>query len=348
MDFEEKYIERTLNFFENCTRKVNDLGEVKEVMVTMRDGVKLKTVIYFPRGKGPWPTLFTRTPYAVFGRINQVLGKEYAKRGFVFISQFCRGTEGSEGVWVPNENERDDGIDSVNWVANQEWSKNIGIYGLSYMALAGWIIADQLPQKVKTLYLCHYGVDRHLSAYKDGLFRHDILTGWAMQNSGSPVTNITNNFQTEYLKAAYYRPHIKVDENLWHVKLNWYRDWITNVDYNSKYWQSGFWQTLRHIPEKINIPICVVAGWYDHHLEGTILGYNNLNQRVKEKSKLLVGGWNHEMDSCVPKETLSNKELNPIEYMFNWFTSILVDDNQTESGVETYIVGSDKWQKFDQ
>lgn len=53
-----------------------------------------------------------------------------------------------------------------------------------------------------------YGTDRFKSAYEKGLFRHDVLTGWAMQNAGHPVT-------ADYLESCRFRPHDKVDEALW-------------------------------------------------------------------------------------------------------------------------------------
>jgi hypothetical protein len=58
----------------------------------------------------------------------------------------------------------------------------------SYLALTGWVIADLLPEKVKKMYLTHYGVFRFTSAYKAGMFRHDVLTAWTMNNAGFPVT----------------------------------------------------------------------------------------------------------------------------------------------------------------
>ncbi|MBI3838876.1 MAG: hypothetical protein HY288_13215 [Planctomycetia bacterium] len=39
------------------------LAEFKEVMVPMRDGVKLATNVFLPAGDGPWPVVLTRTPY---------------------------------------------------------------------------------------------------------------------------------------------------------------------------------------------------------------------------------------------------------------------------------------------
>lgn len=320
--------------------QVHESDGIKEVMVPMKDGVKLRTVICFPKGNGPWPTLFLRTPYPFFDTYGRKEGEEYVKRGYVYVFQFCRGTCGSEGKWVPNENEREDGIESINWVARQEWSKSIGIHGASYMALTGWIISDCLPEKVKALYLCHYSVDRYLSAYKGGLFRHDVLTGWAMGNAGKVITS-------DYIESALYRPHIHVDEELWGIKLDWYREWITNTDYDCEYWQTGVWKTLREIPEKIKIPACVVAGWYDHHLEGSILGYEKLNNNTKSHSKLVIGGWNHEMEPCVPAHNPQNAAIDKFSHMLGWFDRILIEEKQPDTGIETYIIGDDCWHKWD-
>lgn len=314
------------------------IGEIKEVMVEMRDGVKLRTVVYFPDTEGPWPTLFTRTPYPMEA-IESANAEEYAKREYVYIFQFCRGTVGSEGNWVPNDNDRNDGIDSVKWLSEQTWCKSIGIHGISYMSFTAWMIADSLPEKVKTLYLCHYGVDRYLSAYKDGLFRHDILTGWAMGNAGKPV-------KTDYVQSSLYRPHINVDCDLWGIELKWYKQWITKTDYDDKYWHRGVWETLRKMPEKVKIPVCIMAGWYDHHLEGTILGYEKLNEIVKDKSKIVIGGWNHDFVPCVPAHDHKNAALNIQAHMFTWFDNILVKEQPAESGVETYIIGEDRWRKW--
>ena len=332
------------NFKKGVREPEYEIDEIKEIMLPVTDGTKLQTILCFPSGEGPWPVLFSRTPYSHIEPYYKGVGEEYAKRGYVFVFQFCRGNNKSEGEWEPNVNERSDGIDSINWLAEQEWCQGIGIHGVSYMALTGWIIADQLPDKVKALYLCHYGVDRYLSAYKDGLFRHDILTGWAMGNAGK---KITNDFKKDYIKSALYRPHVNVDEDLWGIKLKWYKDWVTNTDYDSEYWQTGFWKMLKDIPGKIDIPTCIVAGWFDHHLEGTILGYELLNDEVKNHSSLLIGAWNHDFEPCIPAHHHQNAARNMDTVMFNWFEKTLIEDKLPESGVETYIVGDDKWKKWD-
>lgn len=114
------------------------------------------------------------------------------------------------------------------------WIDCMGYKGASYLALTGWAMADAMPSKVRSMYLTVYGTSRHTSAYKDGLFRQDILTAWAMSNAGFPVS-------ADYLTSAAYRPQVQVDEALWGKRLDWYRDWITHTDADDPYWQQGFW-----------------------------------------------------------------------------------------------------------
>ena len=164
--------------------------EPEEYMLPMRDGVCLKTVIRLPKpghGDEQFPTILVRSCYPQQELILHIRAEEFAKRGFGFVYQWCRGTGGSEGKWEPNVNERSDGLDTVNWLAGQRFVKNIGYWGDSYLALTGWCMADAVPEKVKTMCLGVYGVDRHASAYQDGMFRMDVLTSWARENAGTAI-----------------------------------------------------------------------------------------------------------------------------------------------------------------
>src|SRR4051812_44617574 len=65
------------------------------VLVTMRDGVRLATDLYLPP-KLPAPAIAMRTPYgrSADGYVGAFLS--FARRGYVLISQDCRGTGSSE------------------------------------------------------------------------------------------------------------------------------------------------------------------------------------------------------------------------------------------------------------
>ena len=100
----------------------------ENVMVAMRDGVRMATDIYRPARDGRpladrRPVLLHRTPYnkaeteATSGQC-----RWFAARGYVVVNQDCRGCFGSEGdvnFLVP---EAEDGADTIAWIRQQEWA----------------------------------------------------------------------------------------------------------------------------------------------------------------------------------------------------------------------------------
>ena len=322
----------------------------EEQMVEGGDGNKLMTCIYKPVGEGPWPVVILRTPYVYGTGDNNANARFYARRGIVYIVQHCRGKGGSEGPYEPNVNERVDGLALVNWVAKQPWCKNIGLFGESYTALTCWIIADAVPEKVKGIYIHHYGVDRHLSAYSNGLFRQDILTAWSIDNAVEiPKKPERKDPQRIYFEQMKYMPQLEMDRHFFGVMLPWYRDWISHTDYTDPYWHQGVWETLRQIPAKIKVPIVVVAGHFDHHQEGTILGYNLLPEETKAKSRLIVGAWNHShiITPQIGKFDHAT-DINLTTDQFLWFYDLLVREQTPKPDVQVYAIGEDKWHQLDE
>jgi uncharacterized protein len=123
----------------------------EEVMIPMRDGVRLQTVILAPSNqKEPLPILFRRTPYGVPGRPPQqvpVSFKELAQDGYIFVIQNLRGRFKSEGVFKLTSqvdltdpkatNETTDAYDSIDWLVKNVPNNNgkVGMYGVSYDGL---------------------------------------------------------------------------------------------------------------------------------------------------------------------------------------------------------------------
>ena len=72
----------------------------REVMVPMRDGVKLHTLIFTPKNQtGNLPIIFTRTPYGIAGAQGAFTTSyaEMAEDGYIFAFQDIRGRFTSEG-----------------------------------------------------------------------------------------------------------------------------------------------------------------------------------------------------------------------------------------------------------
>src|SRR5437773_152831 len=123
-----------------------------EVMIQMRDGVKLFVCIYEPKDKSQkYPIMFDRTPYSVgpYGPDNYKasLGPDdlFPREGYIFVYGDVRGRYLSEGeyedvrTYMPNKNakqidETTDTYDTVDWLIKNVPNNNgrVGVYGISY------------------------------------------------------------------------------------------------------------------------------------------------------------------------------------------------------------------------
>lgn len=315
---------------------------IEEMMLPMRDGVRLRTRIFKPdekdgmKSEKALPAILERTCYPHLEENSEKLGEWLTREDYLFISQYCRGTGGSEGVWEPNVNERSDGLDTIHWLSDQQWIDCIGYWGNSYLALTGWAIADQVPEKVKGMCLTHYGTDRFTSAYEKGMFRQDVLTVWTMDNAGYPIT-------ADYIESCKYMPQIEVDERLWGRPIPWYRDYITNIRREASYWQQGWWKELSQIPANVKVPLYIRSGWYDHHHGSAMKTWDNLNQESKKHSWLDIGGWNHSFIPCLEDCSTENMKRNPVLEVLDWFDLVLKQKEKPQQRVRTYVIGADQW-----
>jgi putative CocE/NonD family hydrolase len=108
----------------------------KDLMIAMRDGVKLATDIYRPARsgaavEGKFPVILERTPYGK----NRAAGvaNYFTPRGYVVVLQDVRARYGSEGHWRPLRDDPNDGFDTAKWIGAQPWCDGgIGTVGTSY------------------------------------------------------------------------------------------------------------------------------------------------------------------------------------------------------------------------
>src|SRR5713101_3288398 len=124
-----------------------------DVSVPMRDGVVLRTDILVPSAEGKFPALVYRTPYGKhFALKEYTTFAKAAARGYAVVVQDVRGRYASDGEFVPYQNERRDGYDTIEWVARQPWCDgNVGTFGLSYPGAVQWLAALENPPHLKAM-----------------------------------------------------------------------------------------------------------------------------------------------------------------------------------------------------
>ena len=104
-----------------------DVVKEGDVMVSMRDGVRLATDVYLPSNNGlgfsgTLPTIMERTPYNKGVTPRPDTAQYFTSRGYVVVFQDTRGRFNSEGNFVKYLSEPNDGYDTVEWIARQPWS----------------------------------------------------------------------------------------------------------------------------------------------------------------------------------------------------------------------------------
>ena len=114
----------------------------RKVMMPMRDGVRLATDIYRPKGTGRVPVVFSKTPYNfnywdVRNRVPADMSAALAtvKRGYAYVVQNERGHFFSEGQYDILGAPVTDGYDAIEWLTKQPWSNGkVGTTGCSSTA----------------------------------------------------------------------------------------------------------------------------------------------------------------------------------------------------------------------
>ena len=96
---------------------------VDYIMVLMRDGIRLATVVFRPRAEGRYPTLLVRSPYAaaIPDQFKPMHTAQF-KKNYVLIMQNERGSEWSEGDFGILTTTTADAQDTLDWISAQEWS----------------------------------------------------------------------------------------------------------------------------------------------------------------------------------------------------------------------------------
>ncbi len=238
---------------------------LRNVMVPMRDGVRLATDVFLPaRDKGPWPALLVRTPY---NKTNDELPLLHIERGYAVVRQDFRGRFASEGdsdmPFLPDGwGKCQDGYDTIEWVASQHWCNGkVGTFGASARGITQVLTAGAAPPHL-TCQVIHVacGSLYHHAGYVGGAFRKALVEGWLAGN----------RFSNQCLDLFLAHPR--------------YDDFWRALDASTR-------------SDKIKTPGLFVGGWYDVFAQGTIDAFMwrqyDGGPGARGKQKLVMGPWVH-------------------------------------------------------
>ena len=298
--------------------------ERRDVMIPMRDGVRLHTVILVPNGASRAPILLTRTPYdatalttlaqsahlgpTLFGYDNAT--EVIVEGGYIRVVQDIRGKYGSEGDYVMNRPLRGpqnptpvdhatDTYDTVEWLVHNvpETNGRVGILGISY---DGFLSLMAL-------------VDPH-PALKVAVPMNPMVDGWI----GDDWFHY-GAFRQQNMPYIYDQEATRGNEALW---------WTTHYDVYDMYMeagsagelgrqrgldQMGFWRKILEHPsydafwrdqavdkvladEPLTVPVMLVHSlWDQEDIYGAIAVYKAIEPKdtANDRVFLVLGPWDH-------------------------------------------------------
>jgi hypothetical protein len=291
-----------------------DVAVAVDVMVPMRDGVKLATDVYMPAhdgalAPGKFPVLVARTPYGKVAASaspgSNAVAHHFAQHGYVVVVQDCRGRYNSQGTFYIDINEGRDGYDTVEWAARQPWSNGkVGTYGASYLAQAQNALAVLRPPHLAAMFVM-VGTSNYFEegAYRGGAFAllHNlvyplILSSTSPEAQKDPalkaaMLHALHDQMGSWLRAYPFQPNaspLLLDP----VNQHWFQDFVDHAHYDDYWQQNGFDFELSY-DKYPDIPIYFLSGWYDLFERGTLHNYMGIAPRHKSPTKLLMGPWVH-------------------------------------------------------
>ncbi len=290
------------------------------VMVPMRDGVRLATDIYRPGRngaavEGKFPVVMERTPYNKDAVI--AAARYLVPHGYVVVAQDVRGRYRSEGRWRPIRDDPNDGFDTAKWIGAQPWfGGGIGTMGSSYGGATQHALAIGNAPYLKAMVprnamsdFGHYGV-RHNGAFELRFFNWVLTLGVAVGTTNGPAAALRaaanpaaapalldmGEHVRDYVRGLPLRPgttplKFAPDYEAWLIEA------MGHGDYDD-FWKNSGSSVIDHLEEYEDVPEYHTTGWYDSWCTQVAnINFVELRKAKKSLQRLIVGPWIHSAEN---------------------------------------------------
>jgi uncharacterized protein len=274
----------------------------RDLVVLMRDGIKLNADVFRPDAAGKFPVLLQRTPYDK--NYGTEFGLKAAARGYVVIIEDVRGRYASEGEWYPFRNETNDGYDTVEWAAALPFSTGqVGMFGGSYVGATQMLAAIGHPPHLAGICPIETASDYHEnSSYQGGAFEQWFSESWSSKLARETFYR-ANQKRIDPLNGAPTLPLAdypifglrQLPSQVMATKTfaPYFLDWLDHPSYDD-YWKAI---SIEDHFSSITVPALHVAAWYDIFLGGSLRNYlgikshgGSVEARNGQRLLVTVGG----------------------------------------------------------
>jgi uncharacterized protein len=292
----------------------------RSVMIPMRDGVKLYTVIVMKKGTSGAPILLTRTPYDAkentartksqkITEILPIMDAEFVEENYIRVYQDIRGMHHSEGQYIEARpivgpqndtgiDESTDAYDTIDWLVKNvpESNGKVGVVGSSYPGFTAMMAEINPHPALKAAVPQSPMVDTWIGDddFHNGAFRNPTLDYVVQQSTakaeeGRKIAAGVGDDYIRYLEAGSTGDYIHqwgLDQYPGVQKL------LQNPAYTD-YWSLQAvdkWMSAR----TLTVPTILVVGqWDQEDSYGGPAVYKVLKDKYNDLVSLVIGPWRH-------------------------------------------------------
>ncbi|MEE2885730.1 MAG: CocE/NonD family hydrolase [Chloroflexota bacterium] len=358
-----------VNKYQGSTQEFDVICE-PNTSITMRDGVRLSTDIYFPafhgtKAKGRFPVILERTPYDNSSPSAVTNAKYFARRGYITAIQDVRGRFESEGEWYAFAKEAPDGFDTIEWLGIQSWSNGlVGTMGSSYSGSNQSASATLNPPHLSTMIVgvgasnYYHSSMRHNGAAEQRFqvyaFRMAVTSKEASVNPALKAALI-DAFENQMPNIVQNLPLRKGSTALSSLPSyeQWALDIVQNTNYDD-YWKQRGYAISEYYQEHSDIPSLYLGGWYDSYARNTCESFIKLRDIKDSPQKLLMGPWTHggwEATYSGDVDFGTNSHINHNDLRLSWFDHYMKKlDTEVKywPDIRIFTMGSEKVRPDDQ
>jgi putative CocE/NonD family hydrolase len=351
------------------------LFDKTEVMIPMRDGIKLHTEFYKPKNATmSLPILMNRTPYGISSPdkgISNLIFRyaDMVPEGYIFAFQDIRGRYGSEGKFVmlrplhdPSDSkgvdESTDTYDTIDWLVKNVPNNNgrVGLDGISYdgFLVTMGMINPHPALKAASEQACMGDTWLGDDFFHNGAFRLSYAFEYTALLESS-----NENFSFAFDRFDVYDFYLRLgalsnaNAKYFHGKLPTWNEFVAHSSYDD------FWKhhAVAYGLKEPTVPNLNVAGWWDQEdFYGPMATYARLEKSdSKHLNYLVAGPWNHGGWGGGPGKSLGEIPFNSDTSVYfrqkievPWFEYWLKDKGALPlKEAMLFETGSNNWVQFD-
>ena len=357
----------------------------RDVMIPMRDGVRLHTVILVPKGAHRAPILLTRTPYDATATTTYAASAHLASNlngydnaldviipgGYIRVVQDIRGKYGSEGDFVMNRpligplnptkvDESTDTYDTIDWLVKNipETNGNVGTLGISYDGFEPLMALVNPHPALK--------VSVPMNPMVDGWMGDDWFHNGAFRELNMPY--VLEQEATRNNSAKWWTDHFD-DYDLYMnggsagdlgkahglEQVGFWNKLLAHPSYDSWWSQQAMDKVLAAQPLKV--PVMLVHSlWDQEDIYGAIAVYKAIKPKDVNNDKLflVMGPWHHGQEiedgsSLGAINFNSNTSLYFQQHILGPFLAHYLKDGapaDSVAPVSAFETGSNNWERL--